>query len=195
MIKSKAPAAIGRNLAPTRSVSRHALFLAFFKIGICGFGGVAGWVRPVLVDERGWLTDQEFAETHGAASILPGANTVNLAVMLGDRFQGPSGAAVAVFGLMLAPLTILIGLASLYDRVADLPDVKAALAGAAAATAGLVIGNAWRLIRAQNGDWLALFVSALVFAAIGFFHLSLAATLAIAVPGSFALFALARSRG
>ena len=93
---------------PSRAASRRALFAAFFKIGLCGFGGVSGWVRPIIVEERRWLNDLEFAELLGAASVLPGANTVNLAIMLGDRFQGASGAATAVAGLLFAPLAILV---------------------------------------------------------------------------------------
>jgi chromate transporter len=176
-------------LDPTRRASHGELFAAFFKIGLCGFGGVAGWVRPVIVEERSWLDDREFAELLGAANVLPGANTVNLAVMLGDRFQGPSGAATAVFALMLAPLAILIGVVSLYDQFASHPAVKSALAGAAAATAGLVIANAYKLLRALRGDRMAMLVAAFTFAAAGVLRLSLPTTLAVAVPASIALFA------
>lgn len=177
-----------------RRISHRELFAAFFKIGICGFGGVAGWVRPVIVDERGWLNDREFAELLGASSVLPGANTVNLAVMLGDRFQGASGAVTALFALLLAPLVILIGIASAYGHFAARPEVASALAGAAAATAGLVLGNAYKLVRALRSDVLALLIAAFTFASAGVFHLSLLTTLAIAVPGSLALFALGERR-
>lgn len=174
-----------------RRVSHYALFCAFFKIGICGFGGVAGWVRPILVEERGWLDDHEFAELQGAASVLPGANTVNLAVMLGDRFQGASGALTAVCALLLAPLAILIAIASFYDQFAAHPAVRQALAGAAAATAGLVIGNAYKLVKAFAGQARAILVASLTFALTGIFHVSLMATLALMIPCSIALFARA----
>ncbi len=174
-----------------RRVSHYALFCAFFKIGICGFGGVAGWVRPILVEERRWLDDREFAELHGAASVLPGANTVNLAVMLGDRFQGASGALTAVCALLLAPLAILIAIASFYDQFAAHPAVRQALGGAAATTAGLVIGNAYKLVKAYRGQARTILVAALTFALTGIFHVSLMATLALTIPCSLALFARA----
>jgi chromate transporter len=179
-----------RSLRPTHRASHFELFAAFFKIGLCGFGGVAGWVRPVMVEERSWLNDREFAELLGAANVLPGANTVNLAVMLGDRFQGPSGAVTAVFALMLAPLAILIGVVSLYGQFASHPAIKSALAGAAAATAGLVIANAYKLLLTLRGDRMAMLVAAFTFAAAGVLGLSLPTTLAVAVPASIALFAL-----
>ncbi|PNG24854.1 chromate transporter [Methylocella silvestris] len=177
-----------------RPPARRELFMAFFKIGVCGFGGVAGWVRPILVEERDWLSDREFAELHGAASVIPGANTVNLAVMLGDRFQGPAGSIAALCGLLLAPLAILIALASLFEHFGDLAAVKGALSGAAAATAGLVVGNAYKLLRALKSDILALAVAGATFASAGLLHLSLLTTLLLVVPGSLALFAAARRR-
>ncbi len=194
MTAAKPQRKTARALDPTRRASHGELFAAFFKIGLCGFGGVAGWVRPVIVEERSWLDDREFAELLGAANVLPGANTVNLAVMLGDRFQGPSGAATAVFALMLAPLAILIGVVSLYDQFASHPAVKSALAGAAAATAGLVIANAYKLLRALRDDRVAMLVAAFTFAAAGILRLSLPATLAVAVPASIALFAFVGRR-
>lgn len=177
-----------------RRVSRYALFCAFFKIGICGFGGVTAWVRPILVEERGWLDDRELAELLGASSVLPGANTVNLAVMFGDRRHGFVGAAIAVVGLLVGPLTVLIGIASLYDRFATHTEVRSALIGAAAATAGLVIGNAYKMIRAIRADGLALLVAGLTFASSAVFHFSLLTTLAILVPASLLLFALSARR-
>lgn len=171
--------------------SHGELFAAFFKIGLCGFGGVAGWVRPVVVDERGWLSDRQFAELLGAASVLPGANTVNLSVMLGDRFQGPTGALTALSALLLAPIAILIGVASLYGQFAGQPALKTAIAGAAAATAGLVLGNACKLIVAFRGEPRAIFVAALTFALSAVFHFSLVATLAIMIPCSAIIVACA----
>ena len=88
-------------------------------------------MRPIIVEERRWLNDLEFAELLGAASVLPGANTVNLAIMLGDRFQGASGAATAVAGLLFAPLAILVLIASLYDQFAAQPAVRRSAGGRA----------------------------------------------------------------
>ena len=53
-------------------MTRSSLFLAFLKMGLLGFGGVMPWARRVIVDERGWLADREFAELIGMCQILPG---------------------------------------------------------------------------------------------------------------------------
>jgi chromate transporter len=58
--------------AKPRQVSSTELFLGFLKIGLLGFGGVAPWARHVIIEERRWLTDKEFAEILGVGQILPG---------------------------------------------------------------------------------------------------------------------------
>jgi chromate transporter len=176
------------------NVSHAALFSAFLKIGVLGFGGVAGWVRQVLVDERGYLDDCEFAALQGVASILPGANTVNLAVMLGDRYKGALGALSALAGLLLAPLSILVVVATLYERLARFPDVGHALAGAAAATAGLVIANAYKMARGAGLDIFGVVLAGVTFLAIGILKMPLATTLAVLVPSSLVGFALMKSQ-
>lgn len=177
-----------------RSIPRRSLFLAFLEIGLCGFGGVAPWARRVIVEKRGWLSERDYAELLGVCSFLPGANTVNIAVVLGDRARGVSGSFCALAGLLVMPLAILIALAALYDRFSGLPDVKNALAGAAAATAGLVIGTAGKMMRNLKPDLVGLVAGLGVFIAAGLLHISLLWTLAVAAPASMALIALGARR-
>jgi chromate transporter len=176
--------------APLKIVTHRDLFLVFAKIGLIGFGGVTGWLRRVLVEEYGWLDDREFAELFGLASTLPGANTVSVAVMLGDRHQGPSGSVAAVTGLLAMPLLILAGIASVYDQFAHLPDVKNAIAGAAAATAGLVIANAFKMARNMKPGIIACLIGIAVFVSAGILQLPLLWTLLAIVPAGILLFTL-----
>ena len=184
----------GSDAETSRAATRRDLFLAFFKIGLVGFGGVGAWVQRVLVEERGLMSLREFAELQGVASALPGANTINLSVMLGDRRQGLSGALAALSGLFVAPLSILILILLFYDRFAELPTVQGALHGAAAATTGLVIANAGKLLRALGNERVALAVAAAVFAAVGLLGAPLVIVLAVIIPCAVAAMALARSR-
>jgi chromate transporter len=125
-----------------------ALFLGFLKIGLMGFGGVASVARHVLVEERRWLSEREYAELIGLGQVLPGANTVNAAVMIGDRFAGMPGSLAALLGLMAMPLVVVTALALVYAGLAAAhPDLVVAVAGAAAAAAGLVIGTALKMAR------------------------------------------------
>ena len=174
--------------------TRRTLFMAFFKIGALGFGGVAAIARHVLVVERRMLDERAFAELFGLASTLPGANTVNLATMLGDRFCGATGAIAAVLGLMGAPLTILVGAAVLYSRFGNNPDVKAALGGAAAAAAGLVGGTSLRILKGMDPDAAAVLIAGAVCFAAAVIKAPMLLTLGVAIPLSIGIGALKAKR-
>jgi chromate transporter len=125
--------------------SLGTLFLAFFGVALMGFGGVMPFARRMLVEERRWLTPDEFNEVYALAQFLPGGNIVNLSVVLGRRYHGVAGAAAAVLGLLVGPTAIMIGLGLLYDRYGELPAVHSALTGVAAAAAGLILAMAAKM--------------------------------------------------
>ena len=75
------------------------LFLGFFKIAISGFGGVLAWARRIIVQERHWMTAEEFNELFALCQFLPGPNIVNFSLIYGSRMRGAAGAAAAVLGL------------------------------------------------------------------------------------------------
>ena len=59
---------------------RAALFTGYLKIGLFGFGEVAAWARRVIVEERRWMTERDYAEVLGLGQVLPGPNVGNAAV-------------------------------------------------------------------------------------------------------------------
>ena len=91
-------------MTPTRA----QLFLAYLRIGLTGFGGVNAWARQLLVEQKGWLSDQQYAEALGMGQVLPGPNALNCAIAIGARFHGAAGAALACGGLLLGPMAVLV---------------------------------------------------------------------------------------
>jgi chromate transporter len=178
--------------APPRSVGKTDLFLGFLKIGLLGFGGIAPWARHVIIEERKWLTDKEFAAILGVGQILPGPNTMNAAVMIGDRFQGIPGVLLCLAGQMAMPLVIITTLAVLYEPFAAVPAVDAALVGAAAGAAGLVMGTAVKMAQKIRPTVLSLAVAACAFVAIGVLQWPLAPVVAGLVPLGVAAAAIER---
>lgn len=132
------------------TISLKSLTWAFLLVGAQGFGGVAVSAHRVLVDERRWLDEAEYAAMLGVGQALPGANTINLAVMLGDRIAGWRGAVAAVGALMGAPVAILAVVLSLYERFAVIDAAAGALGGVASAGAGLTFSVAIRLFLASG---------------------------------------------
>src|SRR5450432_4625006 len=166
----------------SRTVSKRELFLRFLKIGLLGFGGIAPWARHVIIEERRWLTEKEFAAILGIGQILPGPNTMNASVMIGDRFQGVSGVLLCLLGQMAMPLVIITSLAVVYERYAAVPEVKAALIGAAAGAAGLVLGTALKMAQKIKLTPLGWLVGAMAFATIGLLAWPLVPVIAVLVP-------------
>src|SRR4051795_8596814 len=93
-----------------------ALFVAFAKMSLAGFGGVLVWARRAIVEEHRWMTAEEFNETFALCHFLPGPNVVNLSVVFGARFRGPLGGMGAFAGLLGPPVVIVTVLAALYAR-------------------------------------------------------------------------------
>ena len=115
------------------------LFRAFAIVSISGFGGALPWARRMIVEQKRWMTAEEFNEAFALSQFLPGPNVVNFSVVFGSRFGGAPGAAVALAGLIGPPLMIVTVLAVLYAHYGDLEVLSRILAGIAAAAAGLLI--------------------------------------------------------
>jgi chromate transporter len=173
--------------AAPRGVSTRQIFLGFLKIGALGFGGVAPWARQVIVEEQGWLNDKEYAEVLGVGQILPGPNTMNAAIIIGDRFQGVAGIFAAILGQLAIPLVVVTSLSLIYDRFAYVPEVNAALTGAAAASAGLVLGTGLKMIWKIRPTLAPLAITAAAFLAVGILQWPLPPVVLVLGPLGIAL--------
>jgi chromate transporter len=186
--------AISKPEPAAQTVTLGTLFLAFSKIGLCGFGGVAAWAHRVLVDERHWYDDKQYADLLSLGSILPGPNVVNISIMVGDQLRGPRGSLAAISGLLAGPLLVLIALATIYERYGQIPVVEAAIAGVTAAAAGLVIGTVLKMARRLRQTPATVIVTGLVFIAAAILHWHLLVIMALMIPLSLALTTWERRR-
>ena len=142
-----------------------------------GFGGVVAVVQRELVDRHRWLTQAEFAEDWAVAQTLPGANVVNLSMMVGGRYFGLRGAVAAVAGMLLFPALALIALAVLYGSVSDAPRVQGALRGVGAVAAGLIAATGLKmaptLLRNPLGAGLGGAIAVAAFVAVALLRVPL----------------------
>lgn len=143
-----------------------ALFRGFSSVGLSGFGGVLPFARRMLVEQKGWLTPEEFNSHLGLCQFLPGPNVINLSVVVGARYRGAAGAVAAVAGLLAGPMVIALLLALLYDHFGSLPVVQGMLRGIAAVGCGLLFATAIRMGAAIRDKAAMLPFAALVFIAI-----------------------------
>jgi len=143
-----APSGVGDDPLEVLAVpsSKRELFTAFTSLSLQGFGGVLPVAQRVLVEQRRWLTREQFVEMLAVSQVLPGPNVVNLALMFGDRCFGLRGAFAALAGMLLAPMIIVLALTALYGHYADNAVVTGALRGMGAVAAGLILSTGLKLL-------------------------------------------------
>src|SRR5438128_6303707 len=76
------------------------LFIAFAIVSLSGFGGVLAWSHRMLVEQRKWMTPEEFNNAFALCQVLPGPTVINLSVVFGRQIGGIPGALAALFGLL-----------------------------------------------------------------------------------------------
>jgi chromate transporter len=166
-----------------------ALFVAFAKMSLAGFGGVLAFARRAIVEEHKWMTADEFNETFALCHFLPGPNVVNLSVVFGARFAGVPGAVAAFAGLIGPPTALVMVLGVLYAHFGQLDALRRILAGISCGAVGLLIAIVVKMLMplVKRCDVVGLFVMVGVFIAIGLLRLPLQAVLLVAIPLSIAI--------
>lgn len=98
---------------PSRAgTSLRELARLFLTLGVVGFGGPAAHIalmRDEVVRRRGWVQDREFLEMVGATNLIPGPNSTELAIHLGQRRAGVRGMFVSGVSFIL-PAALIVGL-------------------------------------------------------------------------------------
>ncbi len=168
--------------------SLREIFVAFAKISLSGFGGVLAWARRMMVEERKWMTGEQFNEIYALSSFLPGGNIINFSIIFGGRLRGPLGSTAAIAGLLGPPVVLILIIGAIYAHYGDLPGLRRALTGVASAAAGLMLATVAKMAlplfrnRAVVGPLIAL----ATFAAITVMRWPLPYVLLAIVPVSIA---------
>jgi chromate transporter len=169
------PSAAGRTVP-----SLWELASVFGLISLTGFGGgQKAQIRRQVVSGKHWITDQEFIEALEVAELMPGPNLLNLAVFIGQRVRGITGAFVSLIDGSVPPFLIVLAAGAFYFSKFNTPLVHSALSGATAAAVGLTLANALELTAESRKRPLNLvFIAATTIAVISF-RLSLILTLLV----------------
>lgn len=164
------------------------LFIAFATVALAGFGGVLAWSRRMMVEERRWLTSEQFNEAYALCAFLPGGNILNFAVIFGARARGAAGAAASLGGLLVPPMVLIVMVGALYAYYGDLPALRRALTGVAAAAAGLMVATVAKMVAPlfRRGAVFGAVIAVVTFVSIGIVHWPLPLVLIVILPISIA---------
>lgn len=159
-------------LAAATQVPRSCweLFCAFTQIAVQSFGGALAMMERVIVQQRRWMTPQDFLGVYAISQVMPGPTGISFCVLLGDRHFGLRGAAAALAGFVGVPAAIVLVVVALFSHFQHLPWVQGALHGMGAASVGLIVHTALRMARTLKGQRIAILIALGAFSAVAFAH-------------------------
>ena len=163
------------------------------RIGCLSFGGPAGQIALMhreIVEEKRWLTEQQYLSALNFCMLLPGPEAMQLATYAGWRLHGVKGGLAAGLLFVIPGALVVLGLAMVYAAFGQVAWIAAAFYGVKAAVLAIVIEALLRVARRalkSNADWV---IAALAFLALYCFDLPFPLIIAVA-----ALFGFLRSRG
>ena len=139
------------------------LFLTFFKIGICTFGGGYAML-PILqrevVEGKKWATEEELMDYFAIGQCTPGIIAVNTATFIGQKLLGLWGGIFATLGVIAPSLVIISLLAGVIEAFSHLVFVQNAFGGIRICVCVLILNAVTKLFKKAVIDkaTLALFV-------------------------------------
>jgi chromate transporter len=130
-------------------------FVAYFlRLGTFGFGGpiaLAGYMQRDLVEERGWVTKDEYMKGLALAQLAPGPLAAQLAIYLGWARAGVYGGTLVALAFVLPSFLMVIAISMAYVRFGGLAWMQSAFYGIGAAVIAIILRSAYKLVRMTIG--------------------------------------------
>jgi len=127
-----------------------ALFLTFFKIGLFTFGGgyaMISQIREVIVEKKGWITDDELLQIITIAESTPGPIAINMATFIGYKQGKVLGSAMATLGVALPSFIIIFIISLFLKQFMEIKYVQYAFAGINSAVAFLIVKTGFTMLK------------------------------------------------
>ena len=126
------------------------LWRYFLRLGAVGFGGpvaLVGDMQRDLVEQRGWVTEDEYREGLAFSQLAPGPLAAQLAMYIGWLRGGARGATAVGIAFVLPSFAMVTLLAAMYVRAGGMAWMRAAFYGIGAAVIAVIARSAFRLAR------------------------------------------------
>jgi len=160
--------------ASITSVSFSDLLWAFARIGFTSFGGPAGQIALMhreIVEERGWIAEEDYLHALNFCHLLPGPEAQQLATWIGWRLHGWRGGLAAGLLFILPGVAVILALSMLYAVAAELSWLQALFLGVKAAVLVIVVQALLRIASRALDTRLKQALAAGAFAALFLFDL------------------------
>ena len=134
----------------SESVSLRELAVAFLRLGTIAFGGPAAHIALMeeeFVRRRQWLTQQEFLDRLGAANLIPGPSSTEMAIYIGYTKRGWPGLIVAGCSFIIPAAILVSAIAAAYVRYGSMPRAAGVLYAVKPVVIAVVLQAFWKLAR------------------------------------------------
>jgi len=146
----------------------------FAKIGLLSFGGPAAQIalmHKLLVEEKKWLTEQQFLGAISFCMLLPGPEAMQLATYAGWKMHGTKGGLIAGLLFVLPGAFVILVLAYLYAKLGNIPVMQVIFLGIKAAVLIVVLEALIKVSKRALLSNLAWWIAGLAFVGIFFFSI------------------------
>ncbi len=119
-----------------------------------------------IVSRRRWLSREEFLDFLGAANVIPGPTSTELAIYVGRLRAGLPGLIVAGACFILPACLMVAALAWAYVRFGALPQIAGILYGAKPVVMAIIAQAVYKLARTALKSWMLALLGAAAAVAI-----------------------------
>jgi chromate transporter len=152
---------------PTRT-SLRAIALLFLRLGATAFGGPAAHIAIMeeqVVRKRGWITRERFLDLIGAANLIPGPSSTEVAIHIGYDRRGVPGLILAG-ACFIVPAMLITGIVAwAYVRYGLRPEAVWLMYGLKPVIIAIVVQALWKLGRIAVRSWFRAVIAAGALAA------------------------------
>lgn len=127
----------------------------FLKLGTIGFGGpiaLVGYMQRDLVEQRGWLSKDQYLRGLALSQLSPGPLAAQLAIYIGYVKARLIGATLVGLAFVLPSFAMVVILGFLYKSYGGLSWMQALFYGIGAAVIGIIAKSSYKLTKATCGN-------------------------------------------
>lgn len=132
----------------TPSYTLRQLVQYFFQLGYAGFGGpvaLVGYMHRDLVEERKWITEEEYKDGLALAQLAPGPLAAQLGIYLGYVHYRILGATLCGLAFVLPSFFMVVVIGMAYKMFGGLSWMQAIFYGVGAAVVGIIFMSSYKL--------------------------------------------------
>lgn len=133
---------------PQASLAEFTLY--FLKLGCIGFGGpiaLVGYMQKDLVEERKWISQEDYLQGLAFSQLAPGPLAAQLAMYLGFVRAGVLGATIVGATFILPSFLMVLAIGKAYVTFGGTRLIAALFYGIGAAVIAIIARSAMKLIK------------------------------------------------